>query len=404
MIIFKTGVKIIRKNALTLSIYIVAFLMLSIFIDQFSNSSSIVEFAEIRPSFSLINRDEESEVISGLKRFLTTRADEVVLEDDQKILIDANVYGTSDCIFLIPDGFSQSVISGEMMMLEKLSARGSSDAYWMSGLVDQYLHVFEIYHEMLPDVEIEEISEMVLENLSIDAEVEMKNTPETKKIAFLSFFEKLGYITLMLMILIVSTVMMSVQRPELRMRNLSSPVSNKNQNLQIMLCIFFVCLVAWFFLIVSGILLHREALVFDFQFLLIVVNSFVFLLVSIGVAFLVSVFIKGSSAQNFAANIISLAFSFLGGIFIPLDFLGEQVLRISRFLPTYWYVTVLHRINDAGKIDFISFLEARNLMDIRNGMMMQIGFAVTFFIVGLAVSRVKLQTGHDFSTIKTQIN
>jgi len=404
MIIFKAGVKIIRKNTLTLIIYISAFLLLMIFINQFSNRSSITEFTEIRPSFALINRDSESDVISGLREFLITRADEIILEDDEKVLIDANVYGEPLCIFIIPDGFSESIDSAEVLPIEKLSARGSSSAYWMSDLVDQYLHVFVLYHEALPDMEIEDISKMALENLSISAEVEMKNTVEANGNMFFGYFQMMGYTVLTLMILIVSTIMIVTQRPELRMRNLSSPVSNKNQNLQIMLCVFFVCLAAWSFLVIAGVFLHRDSWTLNFRFFLIILNSFIFLLVSVCVAFLVSSFIKGSSAQNFAANIVALSFSFLGGVFVPLDILGEQVLRISRFLPTYWYITVLYKIDSASEINFTAFFQAEHYQGIRTGMLIQLGFAAAFLITGLAVSRVKAQSGHGFTVIKTQIN
>ena len=37
-------------------------------------------------------------------------------------------------------------------------------------------------------------------------------------------------------------------------------------------------------------------------------------------------------------NIVALFFSFLGGIFIPINYLGENVLKISHFLPSFWYI------------------------------------------------------------------
>lgn len=46
---------------------------------------------------------------------------------------------------------------------------------------------------------------------------------------------------------------------------------------------------------------------------------------------------------NGISNIVGLGSSFLCGAFVPLSMIGENILVISRFLPSYWYV----KLNDS---------------------------------------------------------
>ena len=37
------------------------------------------------------------------------------------------------------------------------------------------------------------------------------------------------------------------------------------------------------------------------------------------------------------ANLVGLGCSFLCGVFVPLELMGEGVIRVAHFLPPYWY-------------------------------------------------------------------
>ena len=38
------------------------------------------------------------------------------------------------------------------------------------------------------------------------------------------------------------------------------------------------------------------------------------------------------------SNVIGLCMSFLCGVFIPMEFLGKNVIKAAHFLPAYWYI------------------------------------------------------------------
>lgn len=61
---------------------------------------------------------------------------------------------------------------------------------------------------------------------------------------------------------------------------------------------------------------------------------------------------------------------------VPQQFIGEKVLNIAKFFPTYYFV----RINE---MDISSFL------DVKYEIFMQILFAVIFLLFGIYFSKVR---------------
>ena len=72
--------------------------------------------------------------------------------------------------------------------------------------------------------------------------------------------------------------------------------------------------------------------------LMLVINSFVFLLVSVGITYLISFLAYNPNILNMWSNVIGLCMSFLCGVFIPMEFLGKNVIKAAHFLPAYWYI------------------------------------------------------------------
>ena len=119
---------------------------------------------------------------------------------------------------------------------------------------------------------------------------------------------------------------------------------------------------------------------------LLFLNTLVFSIAALSIAFLCGKFIKSEVSQSALANVISLGISFLSGIFVPQYLLGDTVLKISSFTPGYWYVKTIDSI---GKL---SAYNLENLKPIFGYMLIQLGFAAAFIIVALVVTKQKKQT------------
>ena len=118
---------------------------------------------------------------------------------------------------------------------------------------------------------------------------------------------------------------------------------------------------------------------------LILLNGFTIMLGALAAAFFVGSMARTDAAVNGMANVLSLGFCFLGGIFVPLEMLTGVVRRIGQFFPTYWY---------AQNISILSFNETLTeslKTALFQGMGIQILFALACVAVALAIGRAKRQ-------------
>ena len=84
-----------------------------------------------------------------------------------------------------------------------------------------------------------------------------------------------------------------------------------------------------------------------------------------------------------AANVISLGCCFISGVFVPQEYLGDTVLSIAKFNPTYWYV----KAND--EISVLVNYNKENLMPIFISMLIVFGFAIAIYALTLVIIKQK---------------
>ena len=73
--------------------------------------------------------------------------------------------------------------------------------------------------------------------------------------------------------------------------------------------------------------------------------------------------------------------SFICGVFVPHDMLGEGVLKVAKFLPAYWYEKANNMLCGVTPYNFNEYLTC---------LLVQVGFLVAFFAVALMVGRMSL--------------
>ena len=82
------------------------------------------------------------------------------------------------------------------------------------------------------------------------------------------------------------------------------------------------------------------------------------------------------------SNVLGLGLSFLGGIFVPLEYMSSGVVAFARFLPTYWYVKANQIIDSytgtsAQISTYLSYIGIEFI------------FALAIFSAALAASKVR---------------
>ena len=103
----------------------------------------------------------------------------------------------------------------------------------------------------------------------------------------------------------------------------------------------------------------------------------------LGMAFVITNLVKDINALTMMANIIGLGICFLSGVFVPMEYLSDGVLKVASFLPGYWYILGCREIE--------IYTSTSQLSKIFSYVGIELLFAIGFIGIGLAISRLKYQ-------------
>ena len=176
----------------------------------------------------------------------------------------------------------------------------------------------------------------------------------------------------------------------------SSPMAS---GLQKWLAALLISLGIWIFTSFCAFLIDwKSTLAMEpVSLLLIWCNSLLASLTAMAGALVCSHFIRNPNIQNAAANIAALILSFLGGVFVPLDLLGENVIHVGRFLPSYWYSTT------ADEIFHLSGYSAAQLRPVFTGLLIQLGFFLALLCISLVLSRYQIRGERTLGNTRTEL-
>ena len=140
-------------------------------------------------------------------------------------------------------------------------------------------------------------------------------------------------------------------------------------------------------LVIAGIL-SGGSIYTDMRFPYFLLNLFVMLLFGLSLGFLTGTVARNNEAVNGLVNVVSLGLCFLGGVFVPQQFFSDTIVKVSRFFPTYWYVTTNEMIGEMKKLSSELSGEIFSQIGLVFGYALAI-FAITLVIISSQKTRRK---------------
>lgn len=403
MRVFNGCCKVMLRHINAVLIYLILFVALSVLMTSLSFEQRTDRYEETRTTLAIINRDrQDSALLQGLSRYLAANTQITELPDDKEAMQDALFFHAADYILIIPEGFVQALWENGKAELEKATVPDSYTAIHTDALVDQYCNLVKLYRAAAPNMEEQQLAEAVANDLAEQTSVEVREYGSAKAIdeRLTIFLQMLSYILLTMVIMETSIIMLVFNRPDLRMHNLCTPVPQRKIHFQIALCNGIAAVASWALTLLIGVLLFGQELFrADWQVLVfILLDSFVYTIVALSIAFFAGQFLTSSNMQNAVANFLALALSFLGGAFVPLEMLGDGMLAVAHFTPTYWYVSTI------GELVKSTGMTSELLGTVWTGILVQAGFAAAFFSVALFVSKMRRQSSSGFGRTTTELS
>jgi len=355
--------------------------IMSAFVKSNKTTNEAEKYVSSKASFAVCDNDN-SELSRALVEYLSEEHElyEEEIKDETESIQD-NLYNRNIHAFLrIPAGFEENVKNGNYVdSLEVITIPGTSTSKVFESDVDSYLGNLSIF--LSEGYSVEDAVKCTNEIMKVEIAVTLPDVGNDSNVRSVSYslFNYLGWIFVVMMIVGITPVLQVFGRKELRDRIECSSYKFSNVNKELILGVaitgFGICIAIFG---VTAALLKNEVL--TEKGLWFGINMVTYMMVAVSLAFLVSKLTNNEQIVSMIANIVSLGMSFICGIFVPMEFLGENVKKVAHLLPAFWYNKACVGIDQGA---------GAHLTEILSSMGIQILFAIVILIAGVIIARKK---------------
>lgn len=379
MTVFKIYMKIARKNAGLVLLYLTIFFTLTILFQKLAGQNASQEYRAESISIGVVDEDK-GEMADCLIQVLKRTNKVTVLENDKEALQEKLFYAEVRYIVWIPEGFTQRCILGE----EELEVTTMPGTYTGS-YVDQQISSFVNFARVRAAAgftESEAAQSMLAEKTPEVTFLDLRgNGGEASALSF--YYRYLAFLVLNIMCYVFGYILMGFRRGYITRRLDASALSAKRKNAECLLASGVLAAGLWLFCTAAALLLYGKEMTEGPSTGYLLLNSAALVLVSVTIAYLIGSLIKNSAALSGSVNVVSLCMCFLCGVFVDMDYLNSTVRRAAQFFPIYWYERVNNLLAEYGAS--VSYVRA----EVLQGIGIQLVFAAAFICVTMAVSREK---------------
>lgn len=380
---FKAFFKILKKNSIGILIYLGIFILLAFMTTSSStNDAPLNAFSASQVNFTVIDRDN-SKLSKALISYLSEDNNFKAFEDNLDDIRNAMYYRDIYYALIIPKGFEADFTSGKTPKTESIKLMDTSFGFLLDRKIDGYFTTLRTYlaNGMDLTTATQKTEEAFHDTVKVSLLEELEaDEPTTDTSGLYNFYGILSYIFAGVLTSAICPILIIFRKKVLRNRITVSSQTFHSHNMQLVMSVvlFALVMVAVFNLV--GFLLLHEYLTVD-NFLLYIINTICFAIVSVGLAFLSgNLFQKNTSVQGFAV-VVPLAISFLGGVFVPVSVLGDTMKSVAKCMPTYWYIEA----NDIISSQAGNF--ACKLSSMSESLLIQLLFAFALFCMGLVAAK-----------------
>lgn len=382
MQVFKALMKVYLRTLPIACIYIFVFIGMVILIDKMTQPATIESFSDKKVPVAIMDHDN-SEISHALTEYLQQTQNLVKIEDDKDALQDALYYRKVEYLLVIPEGFSESINSNEPLQLDTTKLPGSYSGIFLDMQIEEFLTTFRCYKESGMDADTALAKAIETQKLTVNAVVVSEEGKAIKQHGFGYFYQLFPYAIMATIISLIGTSILTFNKKEVARRNRCGALPLFKRNLQMILGGIIVAICIWVLFMACGFVMYGKELIESGVLPWLIMNSLVMLLVSVGLAYLIGTIAKEKQQISGLCTTVSLAFSFLGGVFVSTDMMSKGVQNAAQAIPTSWYVKANSIFNVSESI------VGENRNTVITCLLVQVLFALAFFAVSTVISKVK---------------
>lgn len=351
MKVFNVCFKILWRSKIAVLIYLGLFFMLINFYSGNDSQVPDASYSEEKLPIAVIDRDH-SKASAFLLDYIGEKQELVEIKDDTTVFQNELYYRNLCNIYIIPKGFETKVINQEEVKIESIEIPNSTYGIYLDIQINQAISILSSCYQQQKDI-MQAVNETE-KILQVDTPVSLlQGKNQVEEVYRYSYhYQILAYVFLGVIINILGIILDAFNKKEIRMRTICASMSLKQRNKQLLGACSIIALGVW--IVFQGVIIaiNKGVMLSHKTFGYYLINTFVMMLLAFSVAYLIVTVSKNQQQITLLSNVISLVFSFLGGIFVPLELFGDNVLKICKLIPCYWYTlnnTMLGEVTTLSK-------------------------------------------------------
>lgn len=373
MIVFKTFLKVLNKCKAPIIMYTIFLVFFGGF--NLTTSDNSTNFTASKPDILIINNDVEEGITKNLINYLESNSNIVDIKNEEDRINDALFYRDVSYVIYIPSNYRNDFLAKKNPEI-KIKKTNDYEASLANMMLERYIKIANIYNEISTSEEelINNIDETLNKNVKVSITSKLDKNGLEKATFYYNFT---NYTLLAGSIYVICLILSSFREEKIRKRTIVSSMDYKKYNRNLLLSNSLFAFTLWLLYVVLSFILLGNVM-FSMHGLVYIINSLIFTLCSLSLAFLIGNIVNNKDAINGIVNVIALGSSFLCGAFVPMEYLPNFVLNIAHILPSYWYIK---------SNELLKSIEIINLETIKP-IIINIGIIVIFSIIFIVIINI----------------
>lgn len=392
---FRSALRVTWRHPVYLVSYLAILSLMSVLVgrlvaDQAAAAPSSYE--PVRASVAVVDEDG-----SDLSRALASWAGgrfELVEANGAQEVQDALARSLVDCVLVLPQGFGQELLDAARTGDDLPNVQATYGTDVQTGVLaaqeaSQWVSLAGSAAILEPDAGAGAVGELATQAMGQRADVATLTNADAGDVhtttGATTYFNFSAYPIMSSVVVTVGLVLSVFSESEVRRRQGCAPVSPARLDASLLGGCLVLALGAWAWTSVLGLAVFADELsdVPAANLALLLVAQLAISLTPLSLAFMLSRLGLREQGLNAAGNIGGMVLTFLGGAWVPLSLMGEEVRTVAHFVPTYWVSDAVTTLLGA------SALTASDLARVGTDIGVATLFAVAIAALGLALSRAR---------------
>lgn len=392
---FRSALRVAWRHPVYLVSYLAILSLMSVLVgrlvaDQAAAAPSSYE--PVRASVAVVDEDG-SDLSHALASWAGGRFELVETNGAQEVQ-DALARSLVDCVLVLPQGFGQELLDAARTGDNLPNVQATYGADVQTGVLaaqeaSQWVSLAGSAAVLEPDAGACAVGELATQAMDQRADVATLTSADAGDVrttaGATTYFNFSAYPIMSSVVVTVGLVLSVFSESEVRRRQGCAPVSPARVDASLLGGCLVLALGAWAWTSVLGLAVFADELsnVPAANLALLLVAQLAISLTPLSLAFMLSRLGLREQGLNAAGNIGGMVLTFLGGAWVPLSLMSEEVRTVAHFVPTYWVSDAVTTLLGA------SALTASDLARVGTDIGVATLFAVAIAALGLALSRAR---------------